>query len=215
MLDAVACPSVSSTKFLQVLFFVQPRSMQFTYVRFANGDLDIYRILDGTGYPWLAVRDSLMMQRYVRRHGKGLYALRQFCQGEIIGRYSGKIVALAKDISSLCNDSDKLLTMQAVVIDGAQPPQTAAEQCQMFGKVVFDPKDWPYPGMSHFMANDAVNTPMQHNSSVDSHGFMVITQQIPVAYVEGGCPHQNARSELFWSYGPTYWAKSSQASSPH
>ena len=178
--------------------------MKFKHVIFGNKDLDIYRECAGAGYPWLAVRDSLMMQQHLHMPGKGLYALRNFKPGEIIGRYSGKLVAHAVDADNLESNSDKLLIMQGIIVDGGQPPQSACEQKQAFGKVVYDPHVWQYPGMYHFMANDARNTPMQNNAMLDGRGFMVITQPVK-AYKEGNCAKQNAKSELFWSYGDAYW----------
>ena len=95
--------------------------------------------------------------------------------------------------------------MLGVVVDGAQPLQSPAEQLADFGVVLLDPKDWPYPGMYHFMANDARNTPMENNSLVDLEGFMLMTEHVKAVYSDEAPPHKNAESELFWSYGDAYW----------
>ena len=142
-----------------------------------------------------------MMQQHLQQKGKGLYALRDFQQGEYIGRYSGRLVAHEQDAASLSNSSDKLLTMLGVVMDGAQPLQSPAEQLADFGVVLLDPKDWPYPGMYHFVANDAKNTPMKNNSLVDLEGFIVMTEHVKA----DAPPYKNAESKLFWSYGDAYW----------
>jgi len=170
-----------------------------------NGDVNIYRVCDGKCIPWLAVRDSLMMQKHLQQKGKRLYALRSFKQGEYIGRYTGRLVAHEQDAASLSNSSNKLLTMSGIVVDGAQPLQSPAEQLADFGVVLQDPKDWPHPGMYHFMANDARNTPMENNSLVDLEGFMLMTEHVKAVYSDEAPPHKNAESELFWSYGDAYW----------
>ena len=82
--------------------------------------------------------------------------------------------------------------------------QSPAEQLADFG-VVLDPKDWPYPGMYHFVANDARNKPMKNSSLVDLEGFMVMTQNVKAVYSDEAPPYKNAESELFWSCGDAYW----------
>ena len=191
---------------MQERFYAKPHSMQFAHFDpLGNGDVNIYRVWFGKCIPWLAVRDSLMMQHHLQQKGKGLYALRDFQQGEYIGRYSGRLVAHEQDAASLSNSSDKLLTMLGVVVDGAQPLQSPAEQLADFGVVLLDPKDWPDPGMYHFVANDARNTPMKNNSLVDLEGFMVMTEHVKAVYNDEAPPYKNAESELFWSYGDAYW----------
>ena len=191
---------------MQEGFYEKPNSMRFAHFDpLGNGDVNIYRVCDGKCIPWLAVRDSLMMQQHLQQKGKGLYALQSFKQGEDIGRYSGRLVAHEQDAASLSDSSDKLLTMSGIVVDGAQPLQSPAEQLADFGVVLLHPKDWPYPGMYHFMANDARNTPMENNSLVDLEGFMLMTEHVKAVYSDEAPPHKNAESELFWSYGDAYW----------
>jgi len=94
---------------MQEGFYEKPNSMRFAYLDpLGNGDVNIYRVCDGKCIPWLAVRDSLMMQQHLQQKGKGLYALQSFKQGEYIGRYSGRLVAHEQDAASLSNSSDKL-----------------------------------------------------------------------------------------------------------
>ena len=118
--------------------------------------------------------------------------MRDFQQGKYIGCYSGRLVAREQDAASLSNSSDKPLTMSGIVVDGGQPLQSPAEQLADFEVVLLDPKTRPYPGMYHFVANDARNTPMKNNSVVDLEGFMVMTEHVKAVYSDEAPPYKNA-----------------------
>ena len=180
--------------------------MRFSYYKVSDdGDVDVYMGCAGSSevQPWVKVRDSLMMANHLQLKGKGLYACQPFQADQRLGKYTGRLMALATDRDSLVSSSDKLLTCRGIIVDGDQPPQSRRAQQSRCGKSLFDPGE--YPGMHHFRANDARNTPMQNNCLVDHQGYMIAVRPIEAVFQDGGCPETNAKSELLWSYGDTYW----------
>lgn len=158
-------------------------SMHFVFQRVSDdGDVDVFNLCDSSGelQPWVRVRDSLMLANHLQSKGKGLYAWQQFPADMRIGKYTGKLVALATQADSLVSSSDKLLTWKGVIVDGAQSPQSKTAQETRYGKSLCDPME--YPGMFHFRANDAHNTPMQNNCLVDQHCYMVTVEHVKAVY---------------------------------
>ena len=190
----------------------RPAHLDLDYFEYGNGDIDIYRRIDDTWTLWVLVRDSAAMARAGAR-GKGLYAARPFRKGDFIGRYVGKILGKPRDpqVASRVNhlshtlDGDAIVTIKGFYVDGRSPVQSNATQEARFGTVVFSQPEWTWPGVYAHIANDATGTGLRNNCLVTPGGYLEATKRVPGYNFDMGT-HDNATSELLWSYGDGYWS---------
>lgn len=129
-----------------------------------------------------------------------MYALREFKRGDVLGRYTGKI--LSPDDSPqddtycvfLGDDLDR-----QVRVDGNAEPDMPAEQKKITKKLtgreqeLFD-EAWCRAKTYMHKMNDPRNTGAVENVRVLPNGLAVALYEIP------------KYTELLWSYGDAYWA---------
>lgn len=180
-----------------------------------DGTADVYRLVEPDLYElWVVVRPSIALKA-LGLHGElGVFAAHRMPEGTTIGRYVGRV--LGKEKSRLVEEetaaleatdqSDYLLiTLHGLIVDGARPPQSDAEQLACAGQVLFSNADWTYPGAFVHLFNDNKDTGLPENVTVDADGFAVTLDNIP-AYRANASDEVNVESELLWPYGNDYWA---------
>lgn len=148
----------------------------------------------GMYLPWVRVGPSPV-------GGRGVFAARRFARGEKIGTYSGRLLGMADDDRSraavVASGSTMLLTLRGVTIDGARPPQSAAAQKRLVGKVLF-PDSVEWPGAYVHMVNSAYDLQAgrmradRQNCRVGTYGALAATKGIDVG------------QELLQNYGRSY-----------
>ena len=142
----------------------------------------------------------------IKDAGLGLFAARDFQNGDMIGKCWGSFVDLA-NLQGEQNQSVYILTTDfpttagrgaPVSMDAGRAPQSSEQQQQLFGRVLVDTSCWSWPGACISMANTA--TPgdrITTNAEVYEEGNMHATRFIPA--LADGCRHP-ARSEILWPY---------------
>jgi hypothetical protein len=193
-----------------------------------NGDVNIY-ISNSLEF---LVRESAFLKAIGIENQKGLYTAKTRHKGDILGRYSGKLLGAesALDINERKDkvpDSRYLLTIQPpkgprVIIDGAQPLQSPEEQKRVlsFKKklnngLVVDSKatqlslmQYPYPGICAQYMNDAAGPikikNIKNNIRFAQNGNIEAIRTIP-GYDLSKTFEENIKSEMLVPYGSGYW----------
>jgi hypothetical protein len=170
---------------------------------------------DQDGQPWVSVMPSVAVRR---GGGHGLFADRNFTKGEIVGKYVGRILGKVDDtenqkyVDRLSHaEHDKIVVINGLFVDGNQPPQSIQDQKRRFGRVVYQPREWP--GAYIHMANDSYRTGLETNCIMDQDGYLRTTTFVPF-YDRDKEHEENVASELLWSYGHDYWAARRGRSQP-
>ena len=199
-------------------FYVWPQDGEYT----KKGDVDIYKKVS-------VGRNRRTWQRHLlvrtSRHGKGLFAARDFQANEYIGRYVGKVIGNENNpadiprIDAAGTRSDALVSMHAgpsysdvITVDGKRDIQSDNDQIRRIGYVLFDKAVWTWPGYHLHYANDPRGSDRRSNMQVYEEGYTYTKHRIP-AYVDGQSLAYNEKSELLYSYGDNYWNES-EASRP-
>lgn len=155
-----------------------------------------YRDDSGAAIPWLLVSKSAAL-RSLGIDGDGLYALKEFKKGEILGRYTGKI--LTPDDPPRDDTYCVLLGDEPqVCVDGNAEPDTPAEQKEKTRKLNVPERElfneaWCRAKTYMHKMNDPRNTGAVENVQVLPDGYAVALYDIP------------KYTELLWSYGDSYW----------
>lgn len=162
--------------------------------KYQDGRVDVHRRLDGRWVPWVHVGAS-----QTPTHGRGLYALRDFAEGETVGRYTGRILGKASDVQayvdalSCAPSGDAIVNVLGYFVDGRRDVQSNDEQLAQFGRVIMRQPDWAWPGAYVHIANDAHGTGRRNNCQVTFGGYLETLHRVPKG------------AELLWSYGDAYW----------
>lgn len=193
-----------------------------------NGDVNIY-INNSLEF---LVRESAFLKAIGIGNQKGLYTAKTRHKGDILGRYSGKLLGAeaAIDIEERKDDvpdSRYLLTIvpprgPRVIIDGAQPLQSPEEQQKVlsFKKklpngLIVDSKatqlslmQYPYPGICAQYMNDAAGPikfkKIKNNIRFAQNGNIEAIRTIP-GYDLSKTFEENIKSEMLVPYGSGYW----------
>lgn len=184
------------------------RRRRWQFVMDYNAILRMDPITEAELQRWVSIRESPTLLRLLGGEGrvKGLFAERTFMEGQYIGRYVGKIL-MPEEIEefSYTEAGDALIRVEfghnTFYIDGRQPTQTNEEQKHLFGCIFIDNNKTPYPGMSAHLINDCRGTHHPPNVQIFHDGWIRALYDIPV------------NTELFYSYGSSYWGFGSGSSS--
>ena len=160
--------------------------MKFTEHTLENGII----VIRYDSRDWLCVGPSAALAS-IHVQGDGLYALRDFKKGDIIGRYTGALVS--ETALKTYSDDTYLVTLGPFIVDGSLAVQKAATQIEISGRICFeDPWIEANKTYMHKM-NDPQDTGAVENVRVLPDGSAVALYNIP------------KYTELLWSYGKTYW----------
>ena len=148
-----------------------------------------------TWVPWVMVAPS-------PGRGKGVFALRDFAPGEIIGKYVGRILGHTTNrgarrqtnLLEATGRSTMLITLfDQWFVDGAQPLQSNREQQHLFGQVVLPNQEANWPGMFAHYINSYVETNQLPNVEITWEAWVRVTR------------HVARGQELFQDYGSSYY----------
>ena len=84
---------------------------------------------------------------------------------------------------------------RSVWVRGDRPPQPAAEQRRLFGRVLMPQQHWQWPGAWAHAANDSLRPDLAN---------LVVHESLVMGAVQG-CPFPRFAEGRWW-YGPGYWA---------
>ena len=146
-------------------------------------------------HPFLLVADSALLQS-LGRSGNGLYAVRNFRAGDVLGRYDGTVVGVF-DSRQDALESD---TARRLVRKLHDKLITRSRRGGGVELVDGDTMGAPYLQM----VNDPVNTRFKPNVFISPGGYMKCISAIP-AFDFSKTLHENRRSELRFDYGSDYW----------
>lgn len=130
------------------LSVIMDHNTDFEHVTTPNGNITVYL----NGETWVAVRPSPVA-------GRGLFARRHFHYGDTIGFYTGFVLGRAPRHRRLRTHrerevereadrrerggNDMLMTIQGVMVDGGQRPQSQAQQREACGRAMWPRTAWP------------------------------------------------------------------------
>ena len=164
-----------------------------------NGETHVYRRLPVLGWvPWVRLARSDV-------GGRGVFASRRFAAGEVLGRYTGRILGREDDANATrvvdqleARGSTMLYTVRlpsgAWYLDGARNLQSDARQLAVFGQVVLPNAESGWPGMLAHYINSSHGTGRHQNVYVAREGWVTVEDG---AVIEPG-------TELLQNYGDAY-----------